>query len=214
MKLHHLALLLSAACSSSSGSNGALDAGTNEGAAGDGAPSLCPGGCDPGSECVDDGTGNHVCAPSCTMTGQCPAAKNCCTILPSLPRGHGVCFPFASLRGQQCLCSDEIECNSHCCAPIADDAGTPIGPYICKPFTYPAGPYECPMAGPTSNCVNQAGACAPGLCLISQYNSRSCICEEPCTNASQCGGGGAVCQPLNGTCNSATGSCVPPDGGP
>lgn len=208
-------VVLLAGCSSSSGGAVNYHPDAAAGDAGDGGESLCPGGCDPGAVCIDDGTGNHVCAQACTTTGACPIAKNCCTIVPSLPRGHGVCLPYGSMAGQECLCGFETECNSGCCVARTDVTGNPIGPNICKSTLSPAGPYGCPVHGSTGMdpCASAStGSCAAGLCLIIQTQTGSCVCAEPCTNSTQCGG--SVCQPLiSGTCNSAPGWCVAPDGG-
>lgn len=207
----------SASSSSGSSSSGSSSGGSSSGSSSGGmqcptGETACAGQCcvNATATCVTTPTGTKLCAQTCTTSSDCPVANGCCTVVNLAGGGQGgACQAPGSVTGQQCLCSTATECGSSghtgsttgCCAPIANAAGNPTGPYICKPNDGKG--YDCCGAGCVSGycCVNLTQA--DGGALIGS------ICQEPCTNSSTCGGGS--CTPLTtGSCNNATGTCDAP----
>jgi hypothetical protein len=144
---------------------------------------------------VNDGTGNRVCAQTCTSSKQCPAAKGCCALLAD--GKSGACFANNTVAGQSCLCTTEAECTSKSCGETVNSAGNPGGAGIC--VANDGKPYH--------GC-NGSVACAAGYCCYPVGDTANNICLLPCLNNTQCGGS-ATCQklPTGGTCNGSPGVC-------
>jgi hypothetical protein len=156
--------------------------------------------CNASSTCHDDGTGNMMCEQLCTLSSQCPPAKQCCSVVNNLT-GEGVCLAIGAFNGQQCRCGATTDCQGGCCAPIADAAGNPKGPYVCK--NADGGEYDCETASQT---------CSNGYCPVSMpiAGNNSVICAKPCTS-NTCGAG--TCTVLmGGLCSGVGGACLPPAG--
>ncbi|MFI5298705.1 MAG: hypothetical protein ACHREM_11455 [Polyangiales bacterium] len=149
--------------------------------------------CDAGAACVDDGTGNKICAQTCTDSGQCPAAKGCCAVLTG---GGAACFANETIVGQQCLCTLAAQCKSGVCGESSNTAGNPTGNRIC--VANDGAPYHGCNGGLT---------CIGGYCCINHTDDTSSnVCEEPCHNDTQCGG--AKCSTLTtGDCSGSPGVC-------
>jgi hypothetical protein len=162
-------------------------------------PTTC---CDEGALCVSDNAGNKLCAVTCTANSECPSSSPCCQVFLA-EFGGAIAFESACMPtqiGQQCRCaSANADCTTPstlgCCAPLTDDAGAPIQPYICKSND-----------GKAYDCCNGSSACAAGLCCTDVRVSDggpeiiSAVCAQPCQSASNCGSG-------------VLESCVPTTGG-
>lgn len=193
------ALVMLSACSSAPTSSGAADAAMNDAASSEACGSsdqtkcgdLC---CSPGAVCLTDVLGNKSCAQSCNSSADCTkTTASCCT--PNGDAGACVAADPASTTNQLCICATGAECRTRCCAPQTDTAMNPVGPFVCKPVD--GKPYDC--------C--SPGQCTSGCCVFATERNNS-ICEEPCTNNTQCGM--SSCLPLKtGTCSGFTGTCEP-----
>lgn len=148
--------------------------------------------CAGGTTCVDDGSGNKLCAQTCTASSECPSAKHCCTLQAD---GTGACLQNALFPGQQCKCKLKDECASGACGQATDLAGNPKPAYVCTPND--GKPYHGCSGAP----------CTSGYCCLTFSNVGS-ICQLPCVNSTQCGGG-STCSALPGsmTCNGAVRTC-------
>ena len=167
--------------------------------------------CKGATACYVDSSGNHNCAPTCSSSAECPASSPCCRY-PGPAGGSSICLPPLagsvglsppSLEGGACLCRKNTECVQGSCAPLVNASNDPIGPYVCKVNGANAGrAYEVCSGG-------VGGTCSGGLCCVTLTDVGSTICELPCQNSSQCGGG--QCSPLTaGACQGATGACTAP----
>jgi len=138
--------------------------------------------------------------------GSTPCGVACCAGLTSAclldDAGVDECVP---------QCSSNAECPNRCCAPIADQNGNPVGPFVCKPAD--GQPYDCAV-GSMGGCMVGGTTCAAGFCILnfvfaSDASDVSCQCVKPCApdaGPAQCGG--AVCEPFQGApCNGLQGFC-------
>jgi hypothetical protein len=174
-----------------------------------GAANTCPDGtpmcgsncCDTGAICVDDGTGNALCAQTCNSSNQCPSAKQCCSALEDTPTtGLGACMPVGTIAGQACMCDQGADCESGSCGYLTDSDSLPLNVNVC--VANDGSPY----GGCDSN------ACGGSLCCVnvgSGSTSYGSICQQGCQNSSQCDSN-STCEPLvSGNCSGYLGTCVP-----
>jgi hypothetical protein len=106
-----------------------------------------------------------------------------------------VCFPNSTFANQQCMCAKAAECSSGSCGKTSNALGNPTKAWVCQPND-----------GKAYHGCNGSVTCTGGYCCVGLTGTGGSICEEPCQNASQCGG--ASCQILtSGTCNGSPGRC-------
>jgi len=99
-----------------------------------------------------------------------------------------------------CRCKTSAECPSHTCAPATDQAGNPVGPYVCVPMD--GQPYH--------GCNGMNVTCAAnGTCCVTDTNGNN-FCATACTSNAQCGS--AHCDPFTfklTTCKGPSTACGP-----
>jgi len=196
--------------SSGGGSSGSSSGGSSGGSSGSSSgASACPDGrpvcgancCDSGSTCVDDGTGNTVCAQQCSASKQCPSAKGCCTVLQdTATTGIGACMTYGTANGQACMCTAGTDCTSGTCGLFTDTNNLPLPVFIC--VANDGAAYD--------GC--NGSSCSAGLCCLKASAGSTTLgdlCEKGCQNDSECDSS-SHCQPLtSGNCSGLLGSCVP-----
>jgi hypothetical protein len=133
---------------------------------------------------------------ACSTSSECPATAPCCAIV----EDAGACEPF---NNQSCRCTTATECSNGCCSPLADSLGNPIGPFVCQPSYN--GPYDCPPGSSSTSCPD---TCDDGYCSVVLTEQGSCICEEPCSDSTQCGAVGQCLTFSVGMCSGQPGGCI------
>jgi len=152
--------------------------------------------CAEGSICLNDGTGNKICAKECTTSSECPSVKACCALLKN---GSGACVADDFADSMNCRCSSATECKSQTCGTMVSPEGLPIGPAVCKPNN--GGPY---------NGCSDGSECVDGYCCLQWTwkadGSKNTICALGCNTDAQCAG--ATCSMLSsGKCGLSPGAC-------
>ena len=121
---------------------------------------------------------------ACTSTGS-PLDPGGCTS--GVACGGGCCANAAEVCAKDstgnvgCVpsCNSRGDCASGCCAPLTDDQGNVVGPFVCQ----------------QSNACCYVHVCPGTSCCVADTQGNQ-FCAEPCQSQTECGGA-SVCEALD-----------------
>lgn len=132
------------------------------------------------ADALADGPGCELCRGRC-----CPSDQTCAV------GDAGV---------ETCVrtCSAPADCPQGACAPKTNDAGVPVGPFICKPND--GQEYH--------GCRGILSKCDGAYCCVKDRFDNE-FCARPCTSPAECGGARCIAYTFDLGCMTASAACGP-----